>query len=168
MVQNSIIQAANSPYSLSEIQKSVSSTALLFHTWSLGNFPLSAHPKGIFFSMLLKYCMRLTQPQDTYMLFTLWYNVFYLWSEESARTKDINILVPKIIDVGVLSETQFLSSCLSHSLLYSFTFSHILVLGLGLRLTELSYRRKFHFLKGHSGITEQKTDSKLISCLGNK
>lgn len=96
MVQNSIIQAANSPYSLSEIQKSVSSTALLFHTWSLGNFPLSAHPKAIFFSMLLKYCMRLTQPQDTYMLFTLWYNVFYLWSEESARTKDINILVPKI------------------------------------------------------------------------
>lgn len=70
-VQNSIIWAANSPCSLSEIQKSISSTTLLFHTWPLGNFLLSAHLKGIFFSMLSKYWMRLTQPQDTYMLFTL-------------------------------------------------------------------------------------------------
>lgn len=74
-----------------------------------------AHPKGIFFSMLLKYCMRLTQLHDTHVLFTLSQLCFSSSDLWKVQGKEIKIFWSQRSIDGVLCESQFLSLSLSHS-----------------------------------------------------
>lgn len=73
-----------------------------------------AHPKEIFFSMFLKYCMRVTQPQYTYMLFTLLQQCFSNSNLRKVQGQEIQIFWSQRSIDGVLSETQFLSLSFSH------------------------------------------------------